>query len=254
MRLAIAQRRMHWTLAENLAAMLSALDLAADQGAAVCAFGELALTGYHREIAREAEPARVQQGLDALRARCRQRRIAAAVGAPTWPASGGKPFNSLLLFDEQGELRATVSKDGLTLVETFFFQTGRGRDVALLQGRRCTAVLCREVEDGDTIAAQLPPGRAELVFWPSLTSPRQEDDVPPYPPLVQALARESQAWWIQCNAPNAPNTPDARGLGGSIVVAPDGDIRLQLPLDEPGLAVFTLGERRFDWHPEAGGD
>jgi predicted amidohydrolase len=251
MRLAIAQTRMHWTLADNLASMRRSLGQAADAGAALCVFGELALTGYHRQIAREADPASVADGISALQAACAQAGVAAAVGAPTWPAAGGKPMNSHLLIDEHGLLQATVAKDGLTLVETFFFQPGQGREVATLQVRRCTAVLCREVEDGDAIAALLPPGRAELVFWPSLTSPRDDDGAAPYPPLVQELARRSGAWWVQCNWPNALNTPMARGLGGSIVVAPDGEIRLQLPLDEAGLAIFDLGARCFDWHPEA---
>ena len=252
MRLAIAQTRMHWTLGDNLASMRRSLRRASAAGAQLCVFGELALTGYHRQIAREADPARVAAAVAVLQADCAQAGIAAAVGTPTWPVAGGKPLNSVLLVDERGALQASVDKDGLTLVETFFFQPGSGRPVAVLQGRRCTAVLCREVEDGDAIAAQLPPGHAELVFWPSLTSPRADDAAPPYPPLVQALARRSGAWWVQCNAPQALNTPAATGLGGSIVVAPDGDIRLQLPLDEPGLAVFDLGARSFDWHPEPG--
>ncbi|MFN0185971.1 MAG: hypothetical protein ACKVQR_19330, partial [Aquabacterium sp.] len=64
-------------------------------------------------------------------------------------------------------------------------------------------------------------------------------------------ARRSGAWWVQCNAPNAPNTPDATGLGGSVVLSPAGHTVLRLPADQAGLAVFTLGDAHFNWQPEA---
>lgn len=248
MRIAIAQLRMHWTLADNLAAMRSALADAAAQGVQLCLFGELALTGYHREIAREADPARVRLGLQQLQADCARLCIAAAVGAPTWSADGGKPFNSHLLIDAQGRLINQVDKDGLTLVETFFFQPGSGRPVASLEGLRCTSVLCREVEEAPLLTAQLSAVPIDVVLWPSLAGMGAGSS---YEGLVQSLARRSAAWWLQCNAPNAPNTPDVRDLGGSLVVSPSGETMLRLPPDEAGLAVFTLGAQAFDWRPEA---
>lgn len=247
MRIAIAQLRMHWTLADNLAAMRAALVDAAGQGAQLCLFGELALTGYHREIAREADLARVQQGLQQLQADCARLGITAAVGAPTWAEAGGKPFNSHLLIDAQGRPINQVDKDGLTLVETFFFQPGCGRPVARVGGLRCTSVLCREVEEAPLLNGQLVADPVDLVLWPSLAGMGAGSS---YEGLVQALARHSAAWWLQCNAPNAPNTPELQGLGGSLVVSPQGETVLRLPLDEAGLAVFTLGERALEWRPE----
>ena len=49
-----------------------------------------------------------------------------------------------------------------------------------LQGWRCSAVICREVEDLDDVALQLPPGAAQLLFWPGLMSP--DPDKPPMDP------------------------------------------------------------------------
>lgn len=259
-RLAIAQLRVHWTLEANLAALRQALAQAADAGARLVLFGELALTGYHREIAREADPERVQAGLRQLQADCARLRVAAAVGTPTWPSAGGRPCNSLVLIDEWGQQAATVHKDGLTFVETLFFQPGSGRPVATLAGLRCTAVLCREVEETALLHGQLQGLGVDLVLWPSLcrmgdeagplagcAGPQAEPD---YLGLARGLARHSGATWLQCNAPNAPNTPALRGQGGSVVVRPDGQLAFALPLDQPGLALFELGQDRFDWLPQ----
>ena len=59
-RVAIAQIAMRWCTSENLDAIVAAMELAYEQGAEICAFSELAVTGFHREIAREAVPAAVE--------------------------------------------------------------------------------------------------------------------------------------------------------------------------------------------------
>jgi predicted amidohydrolase len=55
-RIAIAQIAVHWTTRENVDAMCRALTVAQREGAVLFAFSELAVTGFHREIAREARP------------------------------------------------------------------------------------------------------------------------------------------------------------------------------------------------------
>lgn len=250
MRIAIAQLRVHWTLADNLAGLLPALAQASAAGAQLCVCGELALPGYHRQIAQEADPARIVQALQAVAQACRQHRVACAVGAPAWPADGGRPFNSHHLFNDSGELLARTDKDGLTFVETLFFQPGQGRPVVPLHGLRCATVLCREVEEAALLHEQLPPGSIDLVLWPSLALSGALAPPPGLEPLAADLARHSGAHWVQCNAPNAPNTPGDPGLGGSVVIAPDGQVLLRLPCDEPGLAVFDLGATSFTWLPQ----
>jgi predicted amidohydrolase len=158
------------------------------------------------------------------------------VGAPAWPADGRPAVQQpSLLINDSGELLARTDKDGLTFVETLFFQPGQGRPVVPLQGLRCATVLCREVEEAALLHEQLPPGSADLVLWPSLARCGTLE------PLAAELAQHGGAHWVQCNAPNAPNTPDDDGLGGSVVIAPDGRVLLQLPADEAGLVAAAAG-------------
>jgi omega-amidase len=250
-RIAIAQVAMHWTTAENLVAIGAAMALSRAQGAQICGFSELAVTGFHREIAREARPEVLAPALQQLHAAAGALGLAIAVGAPTF-ADDGRRFNSHLLINEHGETAAVVSKRGLTDPEATFFARGSSRPSGLLQGRRCSAVICREVCDLELVAPQLPPGTVDLIFVPGAL--RQDPDKPRTDPPeyvrdIQRLAAATRAYVIQTNWPNALNRPEESVDGGaSCVCGPDGEMLLRLPKQASGVALFTLGERRFDWY------
>lgn len=254
--MAVVQPRMQWRTGENLATIEWALRRAHAAGAALCSFPELALTGFHRGIVQEADPAIVQPALTAVQALCAELGMAAALGAPTWDGDGGR-FNSHLLIDEHGALVATVSKQGLTDPEATFFQRGSERPVARLQGWRCSAVICREVEDHDLVAAQLPLGSADLLFWPGQMRPdpnKPVTDPPQHVQQAQTIARSAGAYVVQSNWPNALNRPEESAhCGHSAVIAPSGELLFRLPEEACGLAVFELGpsnDRHFSWIPQ----
>ena len=255
-RIAIVQQPMAWTTPENAAHIVAALALAAEQGAGIAVFPELALTGFHRGIRGEAVPATVDSALQQVRAVCREHRIACALGAPTF-ASDGTIFNSYLHIDTQGDLVSSVSKNGLTPAELTFFAAGTERPVMQFAGRRCATVMCREIDDLASITEQLQADPVDLVFWPSMVGnppgtvhPTPEDTADlGYFKRAAVLARRLNAHLVQSNWPTALNTPDATYLGESKAYAPDGEILLTLPRDEAGVGVFNLGERSFRWTP-----
>jgi omega-amidase len=111
-RIAIAQIAMHWTTAENVASIRWAMDLARSRGAQLCGFSELAVTGFHRQIASEATPEIVSPAVRELRAHGAKLSLGIDVGAPTFGAGGGI-YNSHLLIDERGETAAVIHKRGL---------------------------------------------------------------------------------------------------------------------------------------------
>lgn len=252
-RIAIAQIAMHWTTAENLVAIERAMALARDRQARICAFAELAVTGFHREIGREAQPAVVEPALQRIRALAARLGLGVAIGAPTFGPEGSK-FNSHLLIDETGALAAVVSKHGLTDPEATFFARGSSRPVGALQGLRCSAVICREVSDLPEVAAQLPADTVDLVFVPGAL--RQDPDKPrTEPPAyvhdIARLAAATKAWAVHTNWPNALNRPEESvDGGGSVVANPQGEVLLRLPMQASGVGIFTLGESSFEWHPQ----
>lgn len=252
-RLAIAQINMHWSTAENMTSIRQAMRLASARGALLCGFSELAVTGFHREIGREATPENVLPAVRELEALCASLSLGIAVGAPTFGLNQAK-FNSHLLIDEQGKTQAVVSKQGLTDPEATFFQRGSCRPVAKLHGVKCSAVICREVADLALIAPTLQPGVADVIFVPGALRQDPEKprtDPPQYVRDIQRLACATRAYVVQTNWPNALNRPEESAEGGhSTVVGPDGDTMFRLPPQASGVAVFHLGERSFEWHPQ----
>jgi predicted amidohydrolase len=246
---------MRWTSEENTGAIVSAIHLASSHRVKMCVFPELGLTGFHRKIASQATPARMEAALSAVQAACAERSIAVAVGAPSFDASS-RVFNSHIHINELGGVTAISPKNGLTPSEATFFAAGIKRPVSTMVGLKCASVLCREIEDLESLAGQLPKGRADIIFWPSLvgrppTSPPDPDEIK-YLPLAQALAVQSDAYIVQSNWPNSLNYPEeGTHAGESVVVAPTGEVLLTLPRAQAGVAVFELGERTYEWFPEA---
>jgi omega-amidase len=253
LRAAIAQLPMQWTIEANMALILDAITLAHRRGAQLVSFAELAITGIHRQIGQLAKPELIAPCINTLQTRCRRLGVAVAVGAPTFGQQGHK-FITHFLIDEQGKIAAQVHKVGLTEPEATFFQPGSGRAVGALQGRRCSAVICREVADLPQLQEQLLPGSTELIFVPGALRQDPEKpvtDPPAYIHDASALARAMQASVIHSNWPNALNRPEESALCGfSAVLAPDGELLIRLPRFEPGVAVFDMGARDFEWHAQ----
>lgn len=253
--LASAQIPMCWEMADNVKAMKQALQLARDDGAMICAFSELAVTGFHRRIVERARPELSGPAVDEVRAEAARLGIATVLGAPTY-ADDGKRFNSHLFVDEQGALVGCISKIGLTAPEATFFAPGTRRPTLQLAGVDCSAVICREIEDASVVVPQLRGSGVELIFWPGQMRPDPDkpvQDPPEHVAQAQGLARELAAYVVQTNWPNALNRPEESAqTGHSACIAPDGELLFRLPMQGFGVGVFTLGERRFRWHPVPG--
>lgn len=248
LRWAVAQPRMHWTLAGNLAAVLAALDAAAAAGAGGCVCTELALTGFHRRLPELLDAGALAAAEAALRAACRRLGIAAAIGLPTL-GEGGAVFNSHVYIDAAGRELGRVHKRGLTPSEASFFAPGGARGWTAIGGVLATSVLCREMLDGAELLPELRAAlpavdeRPRVIFWPSYVSESDAGQAAAseaYRKGAAELARALGAWVLQSNWAEALNLPGMPGFGGSVVITPDGTRGAMLPLDQPTLAGVAL--------------
>ncbi len=251
-KVAIAQIPMHWEIRDNVEAMKHALQLAKQEGATHCAFSELAVTGFHRRIVEWAKPEVSMPAVTELCAEASRLGIATSFGAPTYGADGVR-FNSHLFVGPDGRVLGTVSKIGLTAPEATFFAPGVDRPVVEeFAGIRCTAVICREVEDAEHVLAQIRGTGVEVIFWPGQMRPDPAKPVrDPAEHVVQAqhLAREAGAYVIQTNWPNALNRPEeSENTGHSVCIGPSGELLFRLPKEGYGVGVFSLGASIFHWH------
>jgi predicted amidohydrolase len=85
MRIAIAQIAMRWTTSENVAAIQRAMVIAKSAHAGLSCFPELAISGFHWEIAREAKREIVTPALDAIAESASRLSLSVAVGAAAIP-------------------------------------------------------------------------------------------------------------------------------------------------------------------------
>ncbi|MFN8754055.1 MAG: carbon-nitrogen hydrolase family protein [Burkholderiales bacterium] len=250
-RLAIAQIPMYWEMSDNVSAMKSALQIARDEGASLCAFAELAVTGFHRRIVDWAKPEVSEPAVNEVCMTAASLGIATAFGAPTYGVDGTR-FNTHLFVGADGALIGKVSKIGLTAPEATFFTPGTDRPTFHINGVKFSAVICREIEDGDQVLPQLAGTGVDVILWPGQMRPDPEkppQDPPAHVVQAQDLARRSSTYIVQTNWPNALNRPEeSKDAGHSACIAPSGEILFRLPSEGYGIAVFNLGEPGYDWH------
>ena len=249
LRLAIGQVRMHWTIEGNLSEMCSAMQVARREGADLCVFPELAIPGFHREIVNLAKPDLIAEAVRVLQAEAATLSLATAFGVPTFRESA--VLNSYVLLTSSAEQIAVIDKNGLTDPEATFFTRGSDRPATKICGVQTSAVICREIEDIDHVCLQLQDQQVELLLWPGHMRPdpkKPTTDPPEHVAQAQALATRLNAYVVQANWPNALNRPDeSSDTGHSAVINPSGALAFRAPKAQPGVAVFTLGERQCSW-------
>ena len=243
MKVAIAQMPMGWTAEENTRTILDHLAEARRLGADVAVFPECATTGFHRQVPGRTTAGVVRRAVAQIQDRCRALGLPAVVGTPWFPAEEEPPvWNAAAVIGAGGELLSVCPKVGLTQSEHGWFHPGTERPAFTLGSVRCAVLLCREVRDAEAARASLAGVR--VVFWPGAIA--WNDTALAHPESVVtreiavACARRLDVHLVQCNWPGSLNDPAKRGMGGSLVVSPAGEIVHECPADEPGVSVVTL--------------
>jgi predicted amidohydrolase len=242
MKIAIVQMEMRPTCAENVAGVIDHLHRAKALDADVVVFPECATTGFHRQVPEQVNRRDIADAIARIRSECAALRIAAVVGTPYYPsAEGGEIWNAAVVVDGAGEILAVCPKVGLTKSEGLFFAPGATRPTFSLGSIGCGVMLCREARDGEELRSR--SGGARLTFWPGAiawdSQPADPDNVVT-PEIASACARTLESYVVQCNWSTSLNNPAIRGMGGSLVLAPTGDILHRCPLDTTGISIVDF--------------
>ncbi|HEX2205849.1 MAG TPA: carbon-nitrogen hydrolase family protein [Longimicrobium sp.] len=242
MRVAVAQMPMAWTLEENTRAIVEHLSRAKALGAEVALFPECATTGFHRRVPGETSPGAIRGAIERVREACRALALPAVVGTPFFPEAGESPrWNAAVAIGADGEVRAVCPKVGLTASEHAYFDAGAERPTFTLGAVLCGVLLCREVRDAEEARHELRGSR--VVFWPGAIAwdnPASHPENVVTREIAQACARTLGAYLVQCNWATSLNDPETRGLGGSLVVSPAGEVVHACPADAPGITLVAL--------------
>jgi len=238
LRIALAQCRQTADLDANAATILSFLDQAIAAEAQIVCFPEAQTVGYRVDISDAQAPCPAAQ-LDKLHAavarRCGDARIACILGTEI-PSPVGKPYNSALVIDENGQILGAHHKARLTPLDAIAYAPGDDFSVYQLHGVLIGVVICYEgFRYAETTAACVEQG-AQLVFHPQNNTTRPNDwKIPIHHAMAITRAAENTIWFASCNACLEPHQNCQ-----TMVVAPDGRIHASAEIKREELVVADI--------------
>ncbi|HCE4791891.1 TPA: carbon-nitrogen hydrolase family protein [Vibrio parahaemolyticus] len=239
MKIGIVQMQMNWTVAQNLMTISEHIESLVTLD--ILIFPELALSGFHRNIKTESKMDLIQSAVSELCHLAKKHKTTLFFGAPT--VVGSHVFNSYLCISNTGRVVAQWDKTGLTESESSFFSKGGNREVLTINGVRCSAIICREVEDIDWFISQTRSSRPGLIIWPSYISQSgDERSSTGYFSAVSDIANKLGAFVLQCNWPHALNDQSISGLGGSRILGRDGKCIFTMPMDQVAVSILEFSE------------
>ncbi|HYS68273.1 MAG TPA: carbon-nitrogen hydrolase family protein [Paraburkholderia sp.] len=234
----------------NIALVKRYVEEAMRQGARLVVFPECMNSGYLFDSAEHCR--KLAEPLDgayceALKALCRQHDIYIASGF-TEKGADGKAYNTALLFDPHGELICHYQKQFLATHDQNWFEVGtKGNPVVDTELGRIGLLICfdgRIPEIARCLAAQ----GAEVVLDMANFFAMDQAEM-----WVPARAYENGVWFIA--ATKAGVERSIYYPGGSMIVAPDGQVQARIPYDMHGVVsadIVVGGQGAGRW--QFGGD
>ena len=234
LRAAASQFRLTTDTQANLERILTDIHSAAEQGASVVVFPELALSGYPSEKAESLDYVDQAQTVAALRAiqeEANRRSIFVAVGA-VWKESQ-KTFNRAFLISRTGGIVGIYDKLHPFGHEPKFFSDGDELNVMEMDGIRVGLLICFDIRFPEPWRALRLQG-AEVVLHLAAGTGSGEWKVPVLEGFLRTRASENQMFVVSAN-----NAGPAQ-IVKSGIVDPDGLILAQANYGREELLVANL--------------
>jgi omega-amidase len=218
LRIAAAQIKFRATILENLAVIRHFIQKAAQKSCDAILFPECAVTGYNIDFTK-LRRTELDDAFHAIASVARQNKINVLVGSPTF--SGGKRFNSLLVFDRQGREQFRYHKIHLTSRDGKYFQPGNSIGFFEIDRIPCAVIVCHERRYPELVRLPVMLG-AQILFHPnagldslavSKTKRHGLDG-------IASRAFENQIYYIFANSVG-PQGDNLWSAGDSKIVAPD---------------------------------
>jgi predicted amidohydrolase len=227
---------------DNANAVLAMIERAAREGVELLCFPETHLAGYRVGVSSPDAPceaAALDRALAQIGAGCRDHGVGAIVGTET-PNGGGKPFNSAVVFDQQGKVLATHHKTRLTPGDALGYSPGTEPTLFEFKGVTMGLVICFEGFRFPETTRSLARAGARVVFHPQFNQvlPNKEWKLPVHEALLTARAAENTVYFVSANMCHARN--NCR----SLIIGPDGLIVAASELGKEALLVAQVDPRK----------
>ncbi|MCH7728103.1 MAG: carbon-nitrogen hydrolase family protein [Planctomycetes bacterium] len=231
MKIGLAQTRQTDNFDANVATVFRFLDKAAADNVQLLCFPETQTVGYRADITPADAPvpvAELKELHQQVANRCGQLGIACVLGTEipleSDPA-GGKPYNSVVVISETGDILGTHHKTRLTPLDAVAYTTGSTIDTFELMGVTVGVVICFEGFRFPETTRECVRRGAQLILHPQNNTTRPNDwKIPIHHAMIVTRAAENTVWFASCNA--CLDEQNCR----SMVVTPDGRIQAQSEL------------------------
>lgn len=223
----------------NVSSMEGLVRAAAEQGAALVAFCELAVTGYDLDLIAgrpELWLDAADPRLDPLREACRTTSTAALVGCAAL-TDGPRPSITALVIGPDGELLARYDKTHLYGEENDVFTAGTRDGRFTLNGARFAVAVCYDNRFPD-VAERAKADGCDVYVASSVLDEHNDSFEMVYP----VRARDNAMPVLLANAVGPSGVGDCRG--GSAVWGTDGALLATAGTKAPALAVARFAAAR----------
>ena len=240
-KIALAQTKQCGDFDKNAETILRFLELGAEQGVQIVCFPETQTVGYRVDIATCDAPCPIDKLVHLhadVAAACLKHGIACILGTetPADPNGARKPYNSAIVFNEDGRTLGVHHKTKLTPLDALAYSPGETIETFELFGVRVGVLICYEAFRFAETTAECVRQGAQLVFHPQNNTTRPNDwKVPIHHAMVTTRAAENTIWFASCNACLIPHQNSR-----SLVIAPDGRVHAQTELRREELLVSEV--------------
>jgi len=257
--IATCQHPVDGDIRSNLLSVVKLVRSAKSKGADIAQFSECNLTGYagldFKEINRNDRPV-INDALEQLKALAGSLKIWLIIGAHHFNNGKQKPYNSLYLINDRGEIQDRYDKrllagTGVEL-EHLHFAHGKRPVIFNILGVNCGLLICHEWRYPE-LYREYKGLKADLVFqsWydGNLSTARYRSEGKELGELITGTVRGNAAnnyLWI-----SGSNTSKKESCFPSFVVRPDGKVSGKLSRNRSGVLITKIDLKKSFADPSA---
>ena len=223
---------------DNLEKILAFISKADSQEVDILVFPETALSGYAPKQYKDNHLPGEEILEEALERVCRAARETAiwlVLGTTTYEEDG--LYNTLLLIDDQGYIRASYSKTQLTGEDAEVYQYGKTIPTFQVGQMKLGMEICYDIRFPEPWRIQALEG-AQVIFHASHAAGNSSWKIPVWEGHLRSRAAENGIWVVSCN------TAGPIQMGKSYIIDPDGLVIAQSNQDNEELitGMFDLSK------------
>ena len=241
LRIGLAQVRQTDRFDDNVKTIFRFLEQAADERVQIVCFPETQTRGYRADITSAGAPVLVRELSDLhqrVAKRCGDLKLACVLGTEIPLESDperGKPYNSVIVISETGEILGTHHKTRLTPLDAMAYTSGQSLETFILHGIKIGVVICFEGFRFPETTRECVRQGAQLIFHPQNNTTRPNDwKIPIHHAMIVTRAAENTIWFASCNACLEHQNSQ------SMIIAPDGQVHAQAEMKREQLVVAEI--------------